>query len=132
MSLALLLFPHLASSWCILSVALHITIRDAVSIRDLAVEGKQPARSTTCWICIAAVDFYRIASAVCVTGSLASHEVHVVSYLLPSTVATRTPVEKKRVTTFLICWIACLANAAPIDEIAFLLRFLRTNLRRML
>ena len=40
---------HLAS--CILSVALLITVRVAVSNRDRAHDSKQPARSTTsCWI----------------------------------------------------------------------------------
>jgi len=83
-----------------LSVAPLITISVAASIRDRAYDIKQPARSTTCsWISIAAVDFDSIASAVLVTGSLASHEVHVVSRRFGARrLATRTPIEEKVIT----------------------------------
>ena len=87
-----------------LSVAFFITyiftISVAASIRDRAYDIKQPARSTTCsWIGVAAVDFDSIASAVLVTGSLASRKVHVVSrHFSARRLATRTPVEEKVIT----------------------------------
>ena len=84
-----------------LSVAPLITISVAASIRDRAYDVKQPARSTTCsWISIAAVDFDSIASAVLITGGLASREVHVVSrHSGAQSPSTRTPVEEKGIST---------------------------------
>ena len=101
-----------------LSVAPLITISVAASIRDRAYDIKQPARSTTCsWISIAAVDFESIASAVLITGSLASREVHVVSrHFGARSLATRTPIEEKVITMSTggcVCVCVCVRARAP-------------------